>query len=254
LERLARFQTKLLQRGPAPQAFHNDVPPAGVREVTYQSDGLALKAWVATPQTPGGSKLPGVVYLHGGFAFGAEDFRDATPFLNAGLVLMCPMLRGENGNPGNYEMFLGEVRDAQAAVAWLAQQPNIEPSRIYAFGHSSGGVISALLSLHDAGIRHSGSAGGLYGPKLFDWMKSDLPFPLDDPNERTFRVLVGNISAMRHRHYAFVGASDPGQAVAAAKSERAQKDLLAITSVEGNHFTSLGPAINAYIKTIEENP
>ena len=254
LERLARFQTKLLRKGPAPQAFHNDSPPAGIHEITYQSDGLALKAWVAAPPSPGASRLPGIVYLHGGFAFGADDFRDATPFLNAGLVVMCPMLRGENGNPGNYEMFLGEVRDAQAAIAWLAHQPNVDPTHIYAFGHSAGGVVSALLSLHDPGVRHSGSAGGLYGPRIFDWMKAKVPFPLEDPNERMFRVLVGNISAMRHRHYAFVGASDPGQAVTAAKSERDQNGLLEITTLAGNHLTSLGPAIGAYLKTIEQNP
>ncbi len=59
------------------------------------------------------------------------------------------MLRGENGNPGNYELFLTEVGDAKAAVRWLARQPFVDAKRVYTFGHSTGGAISALLSLRE---------------------------------------------------------------------------------------------------------
>jgi len=229
-------------------------PPSGVQEIRYQSEGLALKAWVASPPAADGKKLPGLVYFHGGFAFGADDFDVTRPFLDAGFVVMCPMLRGENGNPGSFEMFLGEVRDAQAAVTWLGQQPNVDPARLYTFGHSAGGVVSALLSLHELSIRHSGSAGGLYGPQLFDWMKKDVPFRLDDSNERGFRVLVGNIAAMKHRHYAVVGKGDPGQAVEAARIERGPASLLEIIPVDGNHQTSLRPAVRAYLDVIRKNP
>ena len=255
LQRLAAFQTHLQRTGPAPQAYdHGALVPDGVREISYQSDGLALKAWVAFPTAPAGSKLPGVVYFHGGFAFGADDFRETRPFLDAGFAVMCPMLRAENGNPGTYEMFLGEFRDAKAAVNWLGSQPNVDVARLYTFGHSAGGVLSALLSLHDISIRHGGSAGGLYGPKLFDGMKAQVPFTLTDANERSFRVLVGNIGAMRRRHYAFVGKSDPGQAVQAAERERGQSELLEIIPVTGNHLSSLRPAIHAYLEVIKKNP
>jgi hypothetical protein len=85
-------------------------------------------------------------------------------------------------------------------------------------------------------------------------MKSQVPFALNDPSERRFRLLLGNVRAMRHRHYAFVGALGPGQAVAAAQVERDQNDLLVIGKVEGNHLTSLSPAIDADIKSIKDDP
>ena len=256
LERLAHFHTRLVRTGPAPQAFDAaEHLPAGVREIRYPSNGLELKAWVGFP--PGareGAKVPGVVYFHGGFAFGADDFEVARPFLQAGLAVMCPMLRGENGNPGAFELYLGEVRDAQAAVAWLAHQNNIDAKHLYTFGHSAGGVISALLSLQEVPIRHGGSAGGLYGPELFDWMRPQVPFAQDDPEERQLRVLVGNIAWMKHPHFAFVGDGDPKQAVQLAQAEQTPQSPLQIVTVHGNHLTSLPDAVSAYVKVIQERP
>ena len=160
LERLAAFKTRLIRNGPTPQPYKLQSPSPGVREVTYPSGPLALKAWVAFPEGVSASaKVPAVVFFHGGYAFGAGDFEDARPFLQAGFAVMCPMLRGEDGNPGDFEMLLGEVDDASAAITWMASQPGVDPSHIYTFGHSAGGIISALLSLRAVPIRHGGSSG-----------------------------------------------------------------------------------------------
>jgi len=140
LQRLEGFKTKLVRKGPAPQPFDPlQTPPKGVSEVSYLSDGLRLKAWFALPPNANPSaKVPGVVYLHGGFAFGADDFEMARPFLSAGMALLCPMLRGESGNPGASEMYLGEVRDAKSAVAWLAERPEVNAAHLYGGGARSG--------------------------------------------------------------------------------------------------------------------
>lgn len=255
LARLVAFKTKLVRRGPAPQTFAPERPPTAVHEVRYTSDGLELKAWVAYP--PGASpsaKVPGIAYFHGGFAFGADDFASARPFLNAGLAVICPMLRGENGNPGDSEMYLGEVRDAKAAVLWLASQPSVDASHIYTFGHSAGGIVSSLLSLHELPIRHGGSAGAMCGPALFDGMSKQVPFALDDPNERQVRLLLGNTQWMRHPHYAFLGSEDGYQAAKQAQSAAAANKLLSVATVPGNHFTSLGPAVTDYLKVIKAFP
>lgn len=256
-DRLGAFETKLVRHAPAPQRFDPDlVPPPGVRAVTYASEGLTLKAWVAFP--PGAStaaKVPGVVYLHGGFAFGLDDFEDARPFLDSGIAVMCPMLRGENGNPGDSEMYFGEVRDAKAAIAWLAGQDRVDAQRLYTFGHSAGGIISSLLSFHDVAIRHGGSAGALYGPELFDWMRNEVPFPFDDPRERSLRLLLGNARWMRHPHYAFAGDGDRNQRVAAARAEAAESGgNLRVATVPGDHARSLAPAVVAYVKVIQSTP
>ena len=232
-------------------------PPNGVREVNYTSGPLLLKAWVAFPSNfSGAGKVPGVVFFHGGFAFGAGDFEDARPFVEAGFAVMCPMLRGEDGNPGTFEMFLGEVDDATAAIAWFAAQNGIDASHIYSFGHSSGGVVSALLSLRPVPIRHGGSSGGLYGTRLFDldWPKKIAPFARDDPGEREMRVLVGNTSWMLNKHYAYVGVGDLDQDVGLIEGKIEPASKLVVTKIPGDHFTSLASSVKAYIEIIEANP
>jgi dipeptidyl aminopeptidase/acylaminoacyl peptidase len=97
------FVTKLRVRGPAPQRYQNDKPPPGAKQVEYTSGGLKLKGWLSADARDGKNR-PAVVYLHGGWAFGTGDWEDAEPFARAGFVLFMPMLRGENGNPGTYEL------------------------------------------------------------------------------------------------------------------------------------------------------
>ena len=255
LDRLAAFKTRLIRKGPSPQPYKLQSPPPGVREVTFPSGPLTLKAWVAFPDGAANAKLPVVVFFHGGFGFGAGDFEDARPFLQAGFAVMCPMLRGEDGNPGDFQMLLGEVDDASAAIAWMASQPGVDPSHIYTFGHSAGGIISALLSLRAVPIRHGGSSGGLFGTRMFDidWAQKSMPFA-DSPQEREMRVLVGNVRWMQRRHYAYVGAGDPDQDVASARGELQPGSLLVITQIPGDHFTSLAPSVKAYIERIKNEP
>ena len=73
----------------------DQVPPAGVTEITYSSGNLGLKAWVNQPEADN-ARRPAVLFLHGGFAFDLEDWEMAQPFRDAGFVVMTPMLRGEN--------------------------------------------------------------------------------------------------------------------------------------------------------------
>lgn len=253
LDRLARFKTTLVRRGPSFQPYEpGERAPTGVREVIYESDGMQLKAWLALPA---GGKLPAVVFFHGGFAFGKEDYEMARPFLDAGLALLCPMLRGENGNPGDMEMYLGEVRDAKAAVRWLASQPEIDASRIYTFGHSAGGIVSSLLALHDVPVRHGGSAGGMYGVEIFEMMAEAVPFSRDNPEESALRVLLGNARWMRRPHYAYMGADDRPQNFAQAREEAAaSRGLLQAKVLPGDHFTSFEASANEYIKIIQSAP
>jgi hypothetical protein len=98
------FQTTLVTKGAAPQPWERVTPPNGVKQVSFtSSNGLALTAWIDPP--PADGKKPAVLFLHGGFAFGAEDWDQARPFRDAGFVTMLPILRGENGQPGNFTMF-----------------------------------------------------------------------------------------------------------------------------------------------------
>jgi dipeptidyl aminopeptidase/acylaminoacyl peptidase len=153
------FVSKLRIRRPAPQPYQNEVPPAGVKEVEYTSGDLKLKGWIST-NAKEEKKRPAVVYLHGGFAFGGDDWEDAEPFAKAGFVLFMPRLRGENGNPGVYESFLGEVDDAIAAGKFVASLPGADSANVFVVGHSVGGVLTCLVSMMPSPYKAAASFDG----------------------------------------------------------------------------------------------
>ncbi|MAG93608.1 MAG: hypothetical protein CMJ48_07645 [Planctomycetaceae bacterium] len=250
LERRAGFESSLTDPGPAPQEYDSEQPPPGVEEVTYNSGDLALKAWVQRPEA-GPERKPVLVFFHGGFAFGAGDLEGCRPFVDAGFIVMAPMFRGENGNPGSFELFLGEVDDAKAAVQWIAAQPDVDPSRIYTFGHSVGGGVSAVLSLmDDVPIQHGGGSGGLYPPSVFDEWWDTTPFEGDDPREWNLRILIGNQRDMQHKHYAYLGTQDDAftESARLARREMPSDSQLEIIQVPGDHFTSFAPALQRYLQ------
>ena len=253
LQRRAALQTKLIKAGPAPQEFEQESPPANTQEITFVSGDLPLKAWVYVPPGEPATPRPALVFFHGGFAFGGGDMAELQPFMDAGFVVMCPMLRGENGNPGNFELFWGEVDDAKAAVHWLAGQPYVDRNRIFTFGHSVGGGVSAMLSLlDDVPIQHGGSSGGLYGTRVFSDWSDIVPFDRSNKEEARLRVLLGNIQHMQRRHFAYLGASDLfGPEMKKAKQEAAGGGKLEVISVPGDHFSSFQPALEDYLRKVQ---
>jgi acetyl esterase/lipase len=254
LARREHFKTALLKHGPSPQEWVNDPLPANVSRVEYMSDGRSLSAWLFRPERGNGEPRPALVYLHGGFAFGASDFTDCEPFVQAGCVVFCPTFRGENGNPGDFEMMLGEVDDAAEAVRWLARQEYVDPQAVFVFGHSSGGVLSAILSLYDAlPAQHTGSAGGLYGPDLFDALSETVPFDRRDEREANMRVLIGNIRWMKRPHFAFVGTADRFMKGSTAEREaKAASTPLTVVELAGDHHSTLNPAMRRYLEVCQQ--
>jgi pimeloyl-ACP methyl ester carboxylesterase len=252
LERLNKFETNLQYLGAAPQDWDEEPLAPGTRTVQYQSGDLKLKAYIVLPVYRA-ETYPAIVYFHGGFAFGASDLEDCQPFLDAGFAVMCPTLRGENGNPGNFELFLGEVEDGKAAINWLAEQPYIDKNRVYAFGHSVGAHVSALLSLRDnVAVKHTGGSGGLYGIDIFDDWSNIAPFPLDNQQEMELRLLRGNVQEMKFSHYAFIGEQDEYQMWLLQSRLNADKGkYLNIYTVPGDHYTSLDVAMKGYLKIIQ---
>ncbi|HET6426064.1 MAG TPA: CocE/NonD family hydrolase [Planctomycetaceae bacterium] len=245
----ASIPTKLERHGPSPQDFEPETPPENVTEILYPSGTLQLKAWVYRP--PGVEEpRPALVFFHGGFAFGAGDFEACQPFMDAGYVVMAPMLRGENGNPGEFTLFHGEVNDAKAACQWLAQQPYVNNQRIYTFGHSVGGGVSAVLSMMDnVPIRHGGSSGGLYDHLTFLGWTSQGTVPFENnPRERSIRLLVGNTQLMQRPHYAYIGTEDDPFDDVVKKLQKAGAEKLKVETVPGDHFTSFDESLKRYLQ------
>ncbi len=259
LARRAVAVTNLDEHGPSPGKWAAVEAPPGVMTIEYPSGELNLAAWVAWPLGASTyNRAPALIYFHGDFAFGADDFEAVRGFLDAGFVVMTPILRGENGNPGDFELLWGEVDDARAAVGWIAQQPNVDPSRIYAFGHSIGGGIAAMLTLYpELPLRRTGSCGGIYVPETFArWNQSEsngdlVRFDPSDPDEIQLRVLGPNVAWMNHPHIAYVGREDPWFAINARQVlERAwaKGKPFEVIEVEGDHMSSLPRSLGAFLE------
>ena len=122
--------------------------------VRYDSDGTSLAAFV-TPDPQDQKKHPAIVWVTGGESNTLADFwrkgsrqndQTASPYRDAGVMMMFPTLRGGNDNAGNIEVNYGEVDDVIAAAEYLATLPYIDSSRIYLGGHSTGGTLALLVS------------------------------------------------------------------------------------------------------------
>lgn len=138
-------------------------PPAGVSTVEFPSGDLRLKAWVNAPRADHAKKRPAVVFLHGGFGFGKEDWDMTKPYRDAGFAVLAPMLRGENGQAGVYTLFYDEVDDVLAAGEYLRKQPYVDGERLFVAGHSVGGTLAPCRSGIEP-IPGSGVVLSLSGP------------------------------------------------------------------------------------------
>lgn len=232
----------------------------GFELVEYSSDGMKLKALLKKGGASASDKRPAVVYLHGGFALTYGQLEYTKTFSDAGFVVLAPSWRGENGNPGFFELFLGEVRDAKAAVSWLARREYVDETQIYVFGWSVGGGIALNLSLHgDIPLRMSASSAGVYDTDLItSWATEDdyIRFPYDhkDARENHFRLPVYNLRSMVRPHTTYIGSED-----GYPESERLVESLyperdtkLKIVEVPGDHVSSVNAAVTGFLKEIKE--
>jgi dipeptidyl aminopeptidase/acylaminoacyl peptidase len=244
------FRTQLVHRGPAPQTWQREVPPAGANEVTYRSGDLNLKAWVSAP-TADGARKPAVLFLHGGFAFGADDWDQARPYRDAGFVVMTPMLRGENGLPGAYSMFYDEVDDVLAAAEVLAKRPDVDPQRVFVAGHSVGGTLTLLAAMTSDRFRAAASFSG--SPDQVAWARGQgelVPFAPANQHEFQMRSPLAFPKSFKcptrvyHGSQEFLFAASSKKLATQAKA--AGRDV-EVVSVPGDHFSSVDPAMRQSI-------
>ena len=246
------FNTYLYYQGPAPQDYDEEDPPEGVSEIYYMSGDLSLKAWVSDDSLDG-EKHPAVVYIHGGFAFGSPDWYDAEAYLDAGYVLMTPTLRGENGNPGNYELLYGEVADAIAAGEYLKTLSYVDPKRIFLSGHSTGGGIAMLASMLPSPYKAIATFGATCDNDVTfnnEWIDI-VPFDFENPFETDLRNPMTNLDSIQTPLYVYIGRQETGLLNESKSFVNAAKKLgktCEFIQMKGDHFDSLYPAIKDSIK------
>jgi alpha-beta hydrolase superfamily lysophospholipase len=209
------FTTALLpeaarQRWPAP------LPPPGVfKRIRYRSPVGDLVAYV-TPDPGDGKRRPAVLWAHGGFdgigdylwtAGPAGNDQSVRAFLDAGLVVLCPSLRGENDNPGRLELFYGELDDVLAAAEHLRGLPYVDPDRIYMAGHSTGGTLALLAAESTDMFRAVFSFGGAPDmPRVIgQGGYGNTPFDARSEDESRIRSAVRFLGAIRRPTLYFEG-------------------------------------------------
>jgi acetyl esterase/lipase len=253
-----RFRTKLLQQGPAPQVEAMHRAPAGVTELEFASGNLRLKAWVNRPPKDN-PKQPAVLFVHGGFAFGPPDWEMAKPYRDTGYVVLMPILRGENGQPGSFSLLYDEVDDVLAAAKYLAEQPYVDPARLYLAGHSSGGSVALLAAMASKRFRAVASFDGL--PDLAAVFKpgkkaKEVRFDLNDPRELQVRSPLAYAGSFKcparlyYSHQAWEHMHLTSERTAEVAKERGL-DVEAIL-VQGNHFSMVRPAMKLSIEFFRE--
>jgi dienelactone hydrolase len=249
------FKTKLTTDGPAPQGWVAEEPPAGVTEVTYKSGGLQLKAWVDRPPA-GGPLKPAVLFLHGGFAFGADDWDQCKPFRDAGFVTMTPWLRGENGLQGSYTMFYDEVDDVVAAAEALAATPGVDPKRIFVAGHSAGGTLAMLGAMTSKRFKGCASfSGSPDQPKFIQGQEELAPFNQNDMTEMAMRSPLAYPKSFKCPARLFWGDAEflfkRSTRKLAEKATAAGLDVQAI-EVPGDHMTAVGPGMRQAVTFFQQ--
>jgi acetyl esterase/lipase len=263
LEERAAFETHLITAAPldsggrhSPTMYGEDwdLPMDRIQRITYPSAGLDLKAWVYVPEEANQTGAPALVFFHGGPLLHEGTMRNCKPFIDRGFVVMTPMVRGESGNPGVEEMYLGEVDDAKAAVVWLSEQRYVNSDRMYALGWSHGGKITSVMSLLEGvPVRHSASIGGLLNANDQERLAEIAPFDTSNQEEWQMRMLLGNIRWMKHRHYAYIGSADtlylPSIPIAQKEMEGTDS-LLRIITVPGDHYSGFRAAMEGYLDLI----
>ncbi len=254
--------TEVDPKGPSTRAGDPVEDPVGAERHTYREDP-DLWGWLGRPQASSSAPAPALVYFHGDFSIDAYDYEVLASFREAGFVTFSPILRGENGSEGEFTLLHDELDDAVAAVRWVAARPEVDPQRIYTFGHSVGGGLAALTSLvPELPLRVTGSSGGIYVPETFvRWSKLESQRALIrfDPTQREeleLRCLGPNLASMLRPHIAYVGDEDRWFH-ANVRELQSEADRLAAPFthhfVPGDHGSALAPSLEAFAAHIQAN-
>jgi dienelactone hydrolase len=242
------FHTHLVKRGPSASKWRPYTLPDDAHPVDYESTGLRLRAW-RSRAADAGPRRPAVLFVHGGGSFDATDWQMSQPFRDAGFIVMMPVLRGEDGQPGEFSMFYDEVEDVLAAADVLARQPDVDAQRIYLAGHSSGGSLALLAALASHRFRAVASFSGSPDfARLVALPGADAVVPYDPGDAREVRMRSAFEFAAGFTCPArlFWGSEEPGVADDNRGTvRRARVAGLDVEGIEvaGDHHTMVAPAI-----------
>ncbi|HWG45302.1 MAG TPA: prolyl oligopeptidase family serine peptidase [Gemmataceae bacterium] len=258
LKARAAFQTKHISNSYKTDGPADPPQPGTYQLVHYPSPAGQLAAYL-TPNPGDGKKHPVLIWAHGGFG-GLGTGGAAEPARAAGFVVFCPSWRGENDNPGQFELFYGEVEDAVAAVNYVSQLPYVDPARIYMAGHSTGGTMTLLTVESTPKLRAAFSFGGcpdvgnlmtLSGGKGYD----NTPFDYRISDETRLRSAIHFVGAIHTPTFFFEGSQSALYCRDAKNMEqmaqRANVPFSAFVLPGGDHFNIVPPISRLIVRKMQ---
>jgi dipeptidyl aminopeptidase/acylaminoacyl peptidase len=140
-------QTKMIISGWGESIIENSV----VEKITYLSDGLKVKGYLAYPaEIPQGKKIPLIIWNRGGYGNkGAIDRFTARGIFGQmaywGYAVLASQYRGNDGGEGEEQMGGSDVNDIKNLFPVAEELKFIDLSNIGIEGWSRGGMMSLIL-------------------------------------------------------------------------------------------------------------
>jgi uncharacterized protein len=178
----------VLLRGPA---LAQKPMPKDVRseEVKFDSAGVALAGTLLLPKTEAGKRLPAVLLLSSygqttrdGFKFDTVEqpvYRELADHLarqGFGVLRYDKRCTGASGCKPKWT-FDDLVDDAREAMAFLRKRPEVDPAKLFVFGHGEGGFVGSVLGTSDeklAGVILAASPGRTWNKLLRDQFQQQM--------------------------------------------------------------------------------
>ena len=133
--------------GPTGQKSREILEDVAVSAITYSSDGLKVKGYLALPKK--GERLPAVIFNRGG----NREFGEITDdqailrlggLARSGYAVVASQYRGTAGGEGKEEFGGADVDDVLNLIPLLESIPRVDPTRIGMYGWSRGGMMTYL--------------------------------------------------------------------------------------------------------------
>lgn len=168
-----------------------------------------------TPAARSGKKTPVLIVIHGGPESQYRPLFNGTDqfFLQElGISVICPNVRGSSGYGKSYlqldnaEKREDSVKDIGSLLDWIAQQPELDSTRVAVMGGSYGGyMVLASLTNHGARIKAGIDIVGISNFITFlentsDYRKDLRRVEYGDERDPAMRAVFDRISPSRNAH------------------------------------------------------
>jgi alpha-beta hydrolase superfamily lysophospholipase len=164
-----------------------------IEYICFESDATRLRAVLTSPPNSAGRELPALLIVSAlgsprlsGMRYYSMGREIAHSFAKHGFRVLRFELRGAGDSEGEdfrTTDFMGEVADNLAALDYLIGRDDVDTSRVFVMGHSTGGMAAAVIaSRRDlAGLIVSCTVGRTFYERMFETLRFQAEMGGDTP-------------------------------------------------------------------------